>query len=87
MSELLEHIKARINMEGPLSVADYMEEALFNPDSGYYMINDPLGKQGDFITAPEISQMFGELIGLWCAVTWEKLGSPKKGAKLFLLPA
>ena len=78
MSELLNHIKSRIVSEGPISVSDYMEEALFNPKYGYYMTGDPLGKQGDFITAPEISQMFGELIGLWCAVIWEEMGSPKK---------
>ena len=78
MSELLQHIKARIESEGPLSLSDYMSEALFNPDFGYYMTRDPLGKRGDFITAPEISQMFGELIGLWCAVIWEKMGSPSK---------
>ena len=78
MSELLKHIKNRIALKGPLSVSDYMREALFNSEHGYYMTGDPLGKRGDFITAPEISQMFGELIGLWCAVTWEKMGSPTK---------
>ena len=50
MSELLNHIKSRIVSEGPISVSDYMEEALFNPKYGYYMTGDPLGKQGDFIT-------------------------------------
>ena len=78
MSELLQHIKARIELEGPLLVSDYMSESLFHPEFGYYMTKDPLGKRGDFITAPEISQMFGELIGLWCAVVWEKMGSPSK---------
>jgi len=78
MSELLKHIKNRIALKGPLSVSDYMREALFNSEHGYYMTGDPLGKRGDFITAPEISQMFGELIGLWCAVMWEKMGSPAK---------
>ena len=78
MSELLKHIKNRIALKGPLSVSDYMREALFNSEHGYYMTGDPLGKRGDFITAPEISQMFGELIGLWCAVMWERMGSPEK---------
>jgi NADH dehydrogenase [ubiquinone] 1 alpha subcomplex assembly factor 7 len=78
MSDLLDHLKRRIAAEGPLSVADYMAEALANPKHGYYMTGDPLGKQGDFITAPEISQMFGELIGLWCAITWDQMGSPQK---------
>jgi NADH dehydrogenase [ubiquinone] 1 alpha subcomplex assembly factor 7 len=78
MSELLDYLKKRIAAEGPLSVADYMTEALANPKHGYYMTGDPLGKQGDFITAPEISQMFGELIGLWCAITWNQMGSPSK---------
>ena len=78
MSELLEYIKNRIAFKGPLSVSEYMEESLFNIEYGYYMTGDPLGKQGDFVTAPEISQMFGELIGLWCAVTWENMGSPSE---------
>ena len=78
MNELLEHLKKRIAAEGPFSVADYMSEALANPKYGYYMTGDPLGKEGDFITAPEISQMFGELIGLWCATVWHQMGSPKK---------
>jgi NADH dehydrogenase [ubiquinone] 1 alpha subcomplex assembly factor 7 len=78
MNDLLEHIKKRILTEGPLSVADYMSEALANPKYGYYMNGDPFGKAGDFITAPEISQMFGELIGIWCAATWGQMGAPEK---------
>ncbi len=61
---------------GPISVADYMTLALGHPRYGYYMARDPLGAAGDFITAPEISQMFGELIGLWCAVVWQQMGRP-----------
>ncbi len=53
-----------------------MAEALGNPKYGYYGTRNPIGAAGDFITAPEISQMFGELIGLWCADTWRKLGAP-----------
>ena len=78
MCDVLKHIKNRIDVEGPLSVSNYMAEALFNPKYGYYMTGDPLGKEGDFVTAPEISQMFGELIGLWSATVWEAIGSPKR---------
>ena len=76
MAGLVDHLRQRIAREGPLTVARYMEEALSHPRYGYYRRSDPLGAAGDFITAPEISQMFGELIGLWCAVVWEALGSP-----------
>jgi NADH dehydrogenase [ubiquinone] 1 alpha subcomplex assembly factor 7 len=69
-------IARRIRAEGPLSVAAYMAMALHDPDGGYYARRDPIGAQGDFITAPEISQVFGELIGLWCAVVWRRLGRP-----------
>ncbi len=76
MSELADHLRRRIALEGPLTVADYMRECLVNPRHGYYISGDPFGRGGDFITAPEISQMFGELIGLWCGVTWRQMGAP-----------
>ena len=57
-------LAARIAAQGPITVAEYMAECLMHPRFGYYATRDPLGAQGDFITAPEISQMFGELIGL-----------------------
>jgi len=76
MNELLDHLCRRITHEGPLTVAQYMEECLANPKYGYYMGRDPFGRGGDFITAPEISQMFGELIGLWCGIEWMMLGQP-----------
>jgi len=66
----------RIISNGPLSVAEYMEQALAHPEHGYYMRRDPFGVNGDFITAPEISQMFGELLGLWAGVSWMMAGSP-----------
>jgi len=61
----------RIKDGGPLSVAQYMDLALSHPEHGYYTKHDPFGVAGDFITAPEISQMFGELLGLWAAVLWQ----------------
>ena len=76
MGALADHLKRRIAEEGPLSVADYMAEALGHPDLGYYRGADRLGRAGDFTTAPEISQMFGELIGLWSAVVWQAMGRP-----------
>ena len=66
----------QIAAHGPISVERYMSLALGDPDFGYYMIRDPLGRGGDFITAPEVSQMFGELIGLWLAGEWQRMGSP-----------
>jgi SAM-dependent MidA family methyltransferase len=76
MNELERMIARRIRATGPLTVADYMAEALFHPGYGYYLTRDPLGARGDFITAPEIHQMFGELIGLWAAEVWHGLGAP-----------
>ena len=65
-----------IRQEGPVSVERYMALALSHPVHGYYMSREPFGTEGDFITAPEISQMFGELVGLWAAQVWEILGAP-----------
>ena len=59
-----------------MTVAQFMAEALGHPTHGYYQRRDPLGRAGDFITAPEISQMFGELIGLWCVELWHAIGRP-----------
>ena len=73
---LARKIARRIRAEGPLSLAAYMAMALHDPEDGYYARHAPIGAQGDFITAPEISQVFGELIGLWCAVVWRQLGRP-----------
>ncbi|MEE9313208.1 MAG: class I SAM-dependent methyltransferase [Rhizobiaceae bacterium] len=76
VSSLLEEIRTQIENEGPLSIADFMALCLTHPKYGYYTTSNPIGKAGDFITAPEISQMFGELIGIWCLEVWRKLGSP-----------
>jgi NADH dehydrogenase [ubiquinone] 1 alpha subcomplex assembly factor 7 len=70
-------IRRRIAVAGPMPVADYMRLCLTHPKHGYYINRDPLGSDGDFITAPEISQMFGELIGLWLAAVWRQMGAPE----------
>lgn len=77
MTPLKDRLIAKIKAEGPLSVAEYMTICLLDPVQGYYPTRDPLGSDGDFITAPEISQMFGEVIGLWCIQTWQDMGRPK----------
>ncbi len=69
-------LKRRIAAGGPVTVADFMRIALAEQGAGYYATRNPLGGAGDFITAPEISQMFGELIGLWCVDAWERAGAP-----------
>ncbi len=76
MSPLEALIRERIAAEGPLPVDAYMAMALGHPEYGYYRKRDPLGAAGDFVTAPEIGQVFGELIGLWAAVVWQQMGSP-----------
>jgi SAM-dependent MidA family methyltransferase len=77
MTPLAEIIAARIARTGPVSMADYMSECLLHPEHGYYATRDPLGRTGDFITAPEISQMFGELLGLALAQCWIDQGQPE----------
>jgi NADH dehydrogenase [ubiquinone] 1 alpha subcomplex assembly factor 7 len=76
-AELGRAIAARIRAAGPVSLADFMAEALSHPNLGYYRRGDPLGAAGDFITAPEISQIFGELIGLWLVDGWQRLRQPR----------
>ena len=70
-------IRRLIEAAGPITVAQYMSLCLTHPKHGYYVTRDPLGATGDFTTAPEISQMFGELIGLWMASVWKQMGSPE----------
>jgi SAM-dependent MidA family methyltransferase len=70
-------IRRRIAAAGPMPVAQYMTLCLTHPRYGYYITRDPFGAKGDFVTSPEISQMFGELIGLWAAATWKLMGSPE----------
>lgn len=76
MNALLQRLATRIALAGPITVADFMSEALGHASHGYYRHGDPLGAAGDFVTAPEISQVFGELIGAWLAERWQSLGSP-----------
>jgi NADH dehydrogenase [ubiquinone] 1 alpha subcomplex assembly factor 7 len=76
-NELEAKLRRRIAETGPLSVAEYMTLCLLDPVHGYYPTRDPLGADGDFITAPEISQMFGEVLGLWCVQSWIDLGRPE----------
>jgi NADH dehydrogenase [ubiquinone] 1 alpha subcomplex assembly factor 7 len=75
-SPLLAEIKKLIQSSGPIPVWRYMELCLMHPRHGYYLSKDPLGREGDFITAPEVSQMFGELLGLWAASVWKAIDSP-----------
>jgi NADH dehydrogenase [ubiquinone] 1 alpha subcomplex assembly factor 7 len=69
-------IRRRIARDGPMSISAFMTLCLYDPEYGYYPSRDPLGAAGDFVTAPEISQMFGELIGLWAVDLWREMGSP-----------
>lgn len=73
---LKDRLKRLIATTGPISVADYMAACLGDREAGYYTTREPFGREGDFITAPEVSQMFGELIGIWCVSAWDALGRP-----------
>lgn len=75
---LLALLRERIAREGPLTVSQYMTACLHHPVHGYYRAQRALGRDGDFTTAPEISQIFGELIGLWAAIVWQQMGTPKR---------
>jgi SAM-dependent MidA family methyltransferase len=76
MTPLARLLSARIAADGPIRLSDYMAECLLHPEHGYYTTRDPLGRAGDFTTAPEISQMFGELLGLCLAQSWLDQGAP-----------
>ncbi len=77
MGPLEAEIRRRIAIAGPMPVGEYMALCLSHPQYGYYTSGDPLGARGDFITAPEVSQMFGELIGLWMVAVWRQMGAPE----------
>jgi SAM-dependent MidA family methyltransferase len=76
MTPLARELRHIIAVEGAIPFERYMALCLGHPRYGYYMTRDPFGQAGDFTTAPEISQMFGELIGLWVADVWQKMDSP-----------
>ena len=76
----------RIETTGPINMADYMAACLMDPEHGYYTTRTVFGSQGDFTTSPEISQMFGELIGLCLAQTWLDQGAPQEFALVELGP-
>jgi NADH dehydrogenase [ubiquinone] 1 alpha subcomplex assembly factor 7 len=75
---LYEILRRRIAAEGPITVAAYMADCLLHPEHGYYRSQEAIGLHGDFITAPEVTQMFGELLGLWAADRWQAIGAPEK---------
>ncbi len=77
-SSLADIIRLEIQQHGPITIERYMDLALMHPQFGYYQRSEPFGASGDFITSPDISQMFGELIGLWCVDCWSKLGCPQQ---------
>ena len=75
---LKQRLAAEIAATGPIDIAAFMTRCLHDPLDGYYATRPALGERGDFITAPLVSQMFGELIGLWLVETWRGLGSPAR---------
>ncbi|WP_374275274.1 class I SAM-dependent methyltransferase [Brevundimonas sp.] len=75
---LADRLKREIALTGPMSVADYVTRCLHDPMDGYYATRPRIGGGGDFITAPLVSQMFGELIGLWAVEVWTRLGAPDR---------
>ena len=77
MTPLAERLEVRLRTEGPMTVAEWMGACLLDPEGGYYATREPFGARGDFVTAPEISQMFGELAGLCLAQAWLDQGRPE----------
>jgi len=86
MNALKQEIAAAIAHDGPITLEHYMALCLGHPHYGYYMTRDPFGAGGDFITAPEISQMFGELVGVWASEAWRAAGSPSPARLIELGP-
>jgi SAM-dependent MidA family methyltransferase len=75
--ELSARLDAHLARHGPLTIAQFMHLCLYDPQGGYYAAHPRLGAEGDFITAPHVSQMFGELLGAWAADIWDQLGRPR----------
>jgi SAM-dependent MidA family methyltransferase len=86
MNALKQEIAAAIAHDGPMTLERYMALCLGHPRYGYYMARDPFGAEGDFVTAPEISQMFGELLGVWASEAWRAAGSPSPARLIELGP-
>lgn len=86
MNALKQEIATMIAHEGPITLERYMSLCLGHPRYGYYMTRDPFGAEGDFTTAPEISQMFGELLGVWASEAWRMAGSPPSARLIELGP-
>lgn len=76
MTPLKRRLIERITVSGPMTVAEYFAACLFDPAQGYYTTKEPFGRGGDFITAPEVSQMFGELLAVWIVRNWDAMGRP-----------
>jgi NADH dehydrogenase [ubiquinone] 1 alpha subcomplex assembly factor 7 len=76
--KIIGNIRQAIQDYGSITMAQFMSEAMYNLNEGYYIQHDPIGKGGDFITSPEISQLFGEMLGIYAVDSWIKLGSPTK---------
>jgi SAM-dependent MidA family methyltransferase len=86
MNALAKRIAHLIAAQGPITIAQFMTIAMHDREHGYYATRNPIGAEGDFVTAPEISQMFGELLGLWCVQTWHDQGRPSKARLIELGP-
>lgn len=79
---LADKIKAIIEAQGPITVTDYFALCLADPEYGYYKTRDPFGRGGDFVTAPEVSQLFGEMVGIFLVHAWEKHLRPRRGIRI-----
>jgi SAM-dependent MidA family methyltransferase len=79
---LADKIKAIIRVNGPISVTDYFALCLADPEYGYYKTRDPFGRSGDFVTAPEVSQLFGEMIGIFLVHAWQKHLMPRRAVRI-----
>ncbi|HEY2446423.1 MAG TPA: SAM-dependent methyltransferase [Rhizomicrobium sp.] len=86
MNRLARRISRAIDTGGPLSIAAFMAMALHDREDGFYASREAIGARGAFVTAPEISQMFGELLGLWCVQAWRDQGAPRRAYLVELGP-
>ncbi|KAJ1922267.1 hypothetical protein H4219_000129 [Mycoemilia scoparia] len=86
ITHLIANIKGIIKAKGPMPIADYMKLALTSPIDGYYTRGNVIGREGDFITSPEISQMFGEMMGIWYIMQWQAAGCPQRVSFIELGP-